>query len=125
MIVSDKFIKIYQDFNVVSQIKEMTELSEEELLLILIVTFRTYSHTDVVMETFKYFQTELEYIDSVLFDSNLTDKEKLRRREIILDSYLDTDKIFDVDGNPLPEPTTEKEAIDKRRLFNLNNILNS
>jgi hypothetical protein len=125
MIVSDKFIKIYQDFNVVSQIKEMTELSEEELLLLLIVTFRTYSHTDVVMETFKYFQTELEYIDSVLFDSNLTDKEKLRRREIILDSYLDTDKIFDVDGNPLPKPTTEEEAIDKRRLFNLNNILNS
>jgi hypothetical protein len=125
MIVSDKFIKIYQDFNVVSQIKEMTELSEEELLLILIVTFRTYSHTDVVMETFKYFQTELEYIDSVLFDSNLTDKEKLRRREIILDSYLDTDKILDGYGNLLPKPTTEEEAIDKRRLFNLNNILNS
>jgi hypothetical protein len=125
MIVSDKFIKIYQDFNVVSQIKEMTELSEEELLLILIVTFRTYSHTDVVMETFKYFQTELEYIDSVLFDSNLTDKEKLRRREIILDSYLDTDKILDGYGNLLSKPTTEEEAIDKRRLFNLNNILNS
>jgi hypothetical protein len=125
MIVSDKFIKIYQDFNVVSQIKEMTELSEEELLLILIVTFRTYSHTDVVMETFKYFQNELEYIDSVLFDNNLTDKEKLRKREIILDRYLDTDKILDGYGNLLPEPTTEEEAIDKRRLFNLNNILNS
>jgi hypothetical protein len=125
MIVSNKFIKIYQNFNVVSQIKEMTELSEEELLLLLIVTFRTYSYTDIVMETFKYFQTELEYIDSVMFDENLTDQEKLRMREIILDRYLDTDKILDVDGNPLPEPTTEKEAIDKRRLFNLKNILNS
>jgi hypothetical protein len=125
IIVTDKFMEIYQNFNVVPQIEKMLELSRDELLLLLIVTFRTYNYTDVVMKTFKYFEVELNYIDSVMFDSKITDPGKLKMREIILERYLDIDRIYDSNENPLPRATSEEEAINIRRSLNLNNILNS
>lgn len=125
IIVTDKFMEIYQNFNVVPQIEKMLELSRDELLLLLIVTFRTYNYTDVVMKTFKYFEVELNYIDSVMFDSKITDPGKLKMREIILERYLDIDRIYDSNENPLPRATLEEEAINIRRSLNLNNILNS
>lgn len=125
IIVTDKFMEIYQNFNVVPQIEKMLELSRDELLLLLIVTFRTYNYTDVVMKTFKYFEVELNYIDSVMFDSKITDPGKLKMREIILEKYLDIDSIYDSNENPLPRSTSEEEAINIRRSLNLNNILNS
>jgi hypothetical protein len=125
IIVTDKFMEIYQNFNVVPQIEKMLELSRDELLLLLIVTFRTYNYTDVVMKTFKYFEVELNYIDSVMFDSKITDPGKLKMREIILEKYLDIDRIYDSNENPLPRATSEEEAINIRRSLNLNNILNS
>jgi hypothetical protein len=125
IVVSDKFIEIYKNFNVVLQISKMTELSREELLLMLVVTFRVYDYNDVVMTTYKHYEKDLSYIDSVMFDSKLTDPEKIKMREIILENYLETDKIFDKFDNLLPEATTEEEAINLRRLLNINNILNS
>jgi hypothetical protein len=125
VIVSNKFIEIYKNFNVVSQIKQMEELSREELLLLLIITFRTYEFTDLVTKTYKYFEDELLYIDSCLFDYKLKDPDKLKMREVISDRYLDSEKIFDEQDNPLPPPTTEEDAKNIRRLLKLNNILNS
>jgi hypothetical protein len=125
IVVSDKFIEIYKNFNVVPQISKMMELSREELLLMLVVTFRVYDYNDVVMTTYKHYEKDLSYIDSVMFDSKLTDPEKIKMREIILENYLETDKIFDKFDNLLPEATTEEEAINLRRLLNINNILNS
>lgn len=125
VIVSKMFIEIYKNFNVTTQIKQMQELSREELLLMLIVTFRCYQYTNVVTETYKYFEDDLIFIDNVMFADKLKDPDKLKMREIIFDRFLDVDKIFDEDDNPLPEPTTEEEAINIRRSLNINNILNS
>lgn len=47
--VSDLFVKIYENFNVVDQVENMNNLSEEELYLLLVYVLDRHSDEDPVV----------------------------------------------------------------------------
>ena len=117
--VSDKFVEIYKNFNVVSQIENMRTLSKKELYLLLLICFDKHSDEDPVsIFNFSSFKDEA----LLLFDV-MDDKDTLGRsddyiiKELIEESgdkYIETDNIIDFNGNPLPKVLSKDEVRDAK-----------
>ena len=119
--VSNEFVDIFKNFNVVNKVDEMKALSKRELYLLLTVCLDKHDDDQpTVVYNFQPFREQV----MELFEIQ-DDKETLNPvlEELIKESgdkYIETDNIIDFDGNKLPDPLTKEEVRDAKI-----NIINS
>jgi type IV secretory pathway VirB4 component len=115
LIVSDEFINIYKNFNVIDQIENMKKLSRKELFLLLIFSLDKHSDEDpVVIHNLQPFKEECMLIFDLQDDKEVDNEYIKELVELTDDKYIDTDVIVDTDGNKLPEPLTKEEVRDAK-----------
>jgi len=115
LIVSNKFVEIFRNFNVFDQTEKIKELSRRELYLLLVVCLD--KHDDllpVVKYNFQPFRDEIMEIFDIQDDKETTNDTILDLIKESGDKYIETDNILDVDGNKLPEPYTKEEVRDAK-----------
>jgi hypothetical protein len=113
--VSDEFISIYKNFNVLDQIKNMKRLSKKELLLLLLLCIDKHSDEDpVVIHNLKPFREECMLIFNLQDDKEIDNRHIKELIHLTDDQYIDTDILRDANGNKLPEPLTKQEARDAK-----------
>ena len=112
IIVSNEFVDIFRNFNVVDKIEEMKLLSKRELYLLLTVCFDKHDEDQpTVIHNFLEFKDYIMEIND-LFENNKTDNPILI--ELSEGGYIETDNIVDEMGNDLPTPLTKEEIRDVR-----------
>jgi hypothetical protein len=112
IIVSNEFVDIFRNFNVVDKIEEMKLLSKRELYLLLTVCFDKHDEDQpTVIHNFLEFKDYIMEIND-LFENNKTDNSILI--ELSEGGYIETDNIVDENGNGLPTPLTKEEIRDVR-----------
>lgn len=119
--VSNEFVDIFKNFNVVNKVEEMKALSKKELYLLL--TLCLDKHDDeqpTVVYNFQPFREEVMELFEIQDDKETLNSVLLELIEESGDKYIETDNIVDVDGNKLPEPMTKEEVRDAKI-----NIINS
>jgi hypothetical protein len=113
--VSDLFTKIYENFNVVTQVDEMKKLSRRELYLLLTVCLDKHSDEDtVVVHNFTPFKDECMKIFDIQDDISTEDVDIKSLIEETGDKYIETENIVDFNGNPLKEPLTKEQVRDAK-----------
>jgi len=113
--VSNEFVSIYKNFNVLDQIDNMKKLTKNELYLLL--TFCLDKHSDedpVVIHNLLPFKEECMMIFDIQDDKEVDNEYIKNLVEITDDKYIDTDVIVDTYGNKLPEPLTKEEVRDAK-----------
>lgn len=112
IIVSNEFVDIFRNFNVVDKIEEMKLLSKRELYLLLTVCLDKHDEDQpTVIHNFLEFKDYIMEIND-LFENNKTDNPILI--ELSEGGYIETDNIVDEMGNDLPTPLTKEEIRDVR-----------
>jgi hypothetical protein len=111
LVVSNEFVDIFRNFNVVDKIEEMKSLSKRELYLLLTVCLDKHDEEPTVIHNFMEFKDYIIEMND-LFEFNKTDNPILI--ELIEGGYIETDNIVDEMGNPLPTPLTKEEIRDVR-----------
>lgn len=122
LIVSNEFIDIYQNFNVVDQTEKIKNLSERERYLLIILCLDKHEDENpVVLHNFKPFREEIKEIYEVQ-DNKETKNEILL--ELIKETnhkHIESDYIRDQYGNEVPDPFDKDEVRDKK-IDIINNI---
>jgi len=109
--VSDLFVKIYENFNVVDQVENMNNLSEEELYLLLVYVLDRHSDEDpVVVHNLQPFKDKVMEIYDIQDDKETTNTILLELIEKTGDKYIETDYILNTSGEKLREPLTKTEV---------------
>ena len=115
IIVSDLFVDIYRNFNVVTQVDRMRQLSKKELFLLLTLCLDKHMDEDpVVMFNFKEFKSESTILYEVQDDKISEDADILELIKESGDKYIETDNIVDSKGSKLPDPLTKEEVRDAK-----------
>jgi hypothetical protein len=113
--VSNEFVDIYKNFNVVSQVDNMKKLSKRELYLLLTVCLDKFSDEDPVINyNFQPFKTEVMEIFDVQDDKDPISQYLIELIEESGDKYIETDNIVDDKGEKLPDPLTKEEVRDAK-----------
>lgn len=113
--VSDEFVSIYKNFNVLDQVDNMKKLSSKELYLLL--TFCLDKHSDedpVVTHNLLPFREECLMIFDIQDDKEVDNDIIKELVNITGDKYIDTDVIVDTNGSELPGPLTKDEVRDAK-----------
>ena len=109
--VSDLFVKIYENFNVVDQIENMNNLSEEELYLLLVYVLDRHSDEDpVVVHNLQPFKEKVMEIYELQDDKETTNPVLLTLVEKTGDKYIETDYVVNSLGEKLKDPLTKEEV---------------
>jgi hypothetical protein len=119
--VSNEFVDIFKNFNVINKVEEMKSLSKKELYLLL--TLCLDKHDDeqpTVVYNFQPFRDEVMELFEIQEEKETLNPVLQELIEESGDKYIETDNIVDVDGNQLPEPLTKEEVRDVKI-----NIINS
>jgi hypothetical protein len=119
--VSNEFVDIFKNFNVINKVEEMKALSKKELYLLL--TLCLDKHDDgqpTVVYNFQPFREQVMELFEIQDDKETLNPVLQELIEESGDKYIETDNIVDVDGNKLPEPLTKEEVRDAKI-----NIINS
>ena len=119
--VSNEFVDIFKNFNVINKVEEITSLSKKELYLLL--TLCLDKHDDgqpTVVYNFQPFREQVMELFEIQDDKETLNPVLQGLIEESGDKYIETDNIVDVDGNKLPEPLTKEEVRDAKI-----NIINS
>jgi hypothetical protein len=112
LVVSNEFVDIFRNFNVVDKIEEMKLLSKRELYLLLTVCLDKHDEDQpTVIHNFLEFKDYIMEIND-LFENNKADNPILI--ELSEGGYIETDNIVDEMGNDLPTPLTKEEIRDVR-----------
>ena len=115
LIVSEQFVEIFKNFNVVTQVEEMKKLSKRELYLLLTVCLDKFSDEDPVVNfNFQPFEKEVMEIFDIQDDKDATDTELISLIDESGDKYIETDYIITNNGDKLPEPLTKEEVRDAK-----------
>ena len=113
--VSDLFVDIYKNFNVVTQIEKMKQLSKREQFLLLLVCLDKHSDEDpVVVHNFTDFKDECMQIFDIQDDKETNDETLKSLIEETGDKYIETDNLICQNGDPLPSPFTKEEVRDAK-----------
>ena len=113
--VSDLFVKIYENFNVVDQVENMNNLSEEELYLLLVYVLDRHSDEDpIVIHNLTPFKEKAMEIYELQDDKETTNTILLELIEKTGDKYIETDYVVDKNGNKLKDPLTKTEVRDAK-----------
>ena len=119
--VSNEFVDIFKNFNVINKVEEIKSLSKKELYLLL--TLCLDKHDDgqpTVVYNFQPFREQVMELFEIQDDKETLNPVLQELIEESGDTYIETDNIVDVDGNKLPEPLTKEEVRDAKI-----NIINS
>jgi phage terminase large subunit-like protein len=113
--VSDLFVEIYTNLNVLSQLENMKKLSKKELYLLLIVALDKHSDDDPVVlhNLLPWKDTALEIFD-LQEDKECTIPELIELVEETGDKYIDVTIIVDSNGNKLKDPLSKEEVRDAK-----------
>jgi len=115
LIVSEQFVEIFKNFNVVTQVEEMKQLSKRELYLLLTVCLDKFSDEDPVVNfNFQPFKEEVMEIFDIQDDKDATDTDLVSLIDESGDKYIETDYIINNNGDKLPEPLTKEEVRDAK-----------
>lgn len=115
LVVSEQFVDIFKNFNVVTQVEEMKKLSKRELYLLLTVCLDKFSDEDPVVNfNFQPFKEEVMEIFDVQDDKDSTNQTLLDLISESGDKYIETDYIVDNKGEKLPDPLTKEEVRDAK-----------
>lgn len=115
--VSDLFVDIFLNFNVVSQTEKIKKLNREERLILLILSADVFSEeNNIVIQNFEPFKEELILINDSL------EKEYIEDQELKMAISVDIFKLRN-NGEGIPKPLSEEEATIKRRDIEISNIL--
>jgi hypothetical protein len=115
IVVSDEFVNIYKNFNILSQVDEMNKLDKRELYLLL--TFSLDKHSDedpVVVFNFKEFEDKVMEIYGIMNDEGTSNVHLMKLIEETGDRYIETDNIVDKNGNNLREPLNKVEVREEK-----------
>lgn len=115
MKVSNDFIDIFKNFNVVNMVDKMKLLSKKELYLLL--TLCLDKHDDeqpTVVYNFQPFREQVMELFEIQDDKETLNPILQELIEETGDKYIETDNIVDSDGNKLPEPMTKEEVRDAK-----------
>ncbi len=119
--VSNEFVDIFKNFNVVNKVEEMKALSKKELYLLL--TLCLDKHDDeqpTVVYNFQPFREQVMELFEIQDDKETLNPVLKELIEESGDKYIETDNIVEETGNKLPEPLTKEEVRDVKI-----NIINS
>ena len=113
--VSNEFVDIYTNFNVVTQVEKMKQLTKRELYLLLTVCLDKFSDEDpVVKHNLLPFKEEIMNIFDVQDDKEATDPILIDLITESGDKYIETDYIVYNDDQKLPEPLNKEEVRDAK-----------
>ncbi len=113
VVVSEDFVNIYKNFNVVNQVENMKRLSERELYLLLTVCLD--KHDDdlaVVKYNFQPFREQAMEIFDIQDDKKTSNSTLLSLIDETGSEYIETSDIVSESGESLPEPYTKEEIRD-------------
>jgi len=113
--VSNEFVDIFSNFNVVTQVEKMKQLTKRELYLLLTVCLDKFSDEDpVVKHNLLPFKEEIMSIFDVQDDKEATDPILIDLITESGDKYIETDYIVYNDDQKLPEPLNKEEVRDAK-----------
>ena len=113
--VSNEFVDIFSNFNVVTQVEKMKQLTKRELYLLLTVCLDKFSDEDpVVKHNLLPFKEEIMNIFDVQDDKDATDPILIDLITESGDKYIETDYIVYNDDQKLPDPLTKDEVRDAK-----------
>jgi hypothetical protein len=121
LVVSELFVDIYKNFNVVNKVEEMKALSKKELYLLLTVCLDKHDDEQpTVVYNFQPFRDEVMELFEIQDDKETHNPVLEELIKESGDKYIETDNIVDVDDSKLPAPLTKEEVRDAKI-----NIINS
>ena len=113
--VSKDFVDIYTNFNVVTQVEKMKQLTKRELYLLLTVCLDKFSDEDpVVKYNLLPFKEEIMSIFDIQDDKDATDPILIDLITESGDKYIETDYIVYNDDQKLPDPLTKDQVRDAK-----------
>jgi hypothetical protein len=113
--VSNEFVDIFSNFNVVTQVEKMKQLTKRELYLLLTVCLDKFSDEDpVVKHNLLPFKEEIMNIFDVQDDKDAIDSVLIDLITESGDKYIETDHIVYNDDQKLPEPLNKEEVRDAK-----------
>ena len=128
--VSDLFVDIFQNINVVTQIERMRELERKELLLLLTLSIAMIDTSLVFVENVRPFKDECFVIrDSLPQNRGKVDVTDIDIIKLIEESSgddlnsIDPNEIRDQLGNKLPKLLSNEEALIRGRELRIDNII--
>lgn len=113
--VSNEFVDIFSNFNVVTQVEKMKQLTKRELYLLLTVCLDKFSDEDpVVKHNLLPFKEEIMNIFDVQDDKEATEQVLIDLITESGDKYIETDNIVYNDDQKLPDPLNKEEVRDAK-----------
>jgi hypothetical protein len=113
VVVSEDFVKIYKNFNVINQVENMKSLSERELYLLLTVCLDKHDdELSTVKYNFQPFKDQVMEIFDIQDDKETTNQILLELIDETGSKYIETSDIVGPDEEKLPEPYTKEEIRD-------------
>lgn len=115
VVVSDDFLDIYKNFNVVSQVEKMKQLPKKELYLLLTLCLDKFSNEDVVVRhNILPFKDECLELFELQDDKETTNTELLELVKETGDKYIETDYVIDSKGEKMPDPLGKEDVRDAK-----------
>jgi hypothetical protein len=113
--VTNEFVDIFSNFNVVTQVEKMKQLTKRELYLMLTVCLDKFSDEDpVVKHNLLPFKEEIMNIFDVQDDKEATDSVLIDLISESGDKYIETDYIVYNNDQKLPDPLTKDQVRDAK-----------
>ena len=113
--VSNEFVDIFSNFNVVTQVEKMKQLTKRELYLLLTVCLDKFSDEDpVVKYNLLPFKEEIMSIFDIQDDKDATDPILIDLITESGDKYIETDNIVYNNDQKLPDPLTKDQVRDAK-----------
>ena len=113
VVVSEDFVNIYKNFNVINQVENIKSLSDRELYLLLTVCLDKHDdELSTVKYNFQPFKNEVMEIFDIQDDKETTNQVLLKLIDETGSQYIETSDIVGPDDNKLPDPYTKEEVRD-------------
>jgi len=113
--VSNEFVDIFKNFNVINKVEEMKTLSKKELYLLLTVCLDKHDDEQpTVVYNFQPFREQVMELFEIQNDKETLNPILQQLIDESGDKYIETDCIVDEMGNKLPEPMTKEEVRDAK-----------
>jgi hypothetical protein len=123
--ISDEVLYCYKYINVILLEKEIQKLNQLDRYILFLLCVDFYNIVDDYYFDRNLFllSDEAQEIYDIQNDKSINSSIYIKKLQDMLgDKYMSFDKIYLKDGSELPKATSEQEAIQLRRNFNLDKI---
>jgi hypothetical protein len=113
VVVSEDFVNIYKNFNVINQVENIKSLSDRELYLLLTVCLDKHDdELSTVKYNFQPFKNEVMEIFDIQDDKETANQVLLKLIDETGSQYIETSDIVGPNDEKLPDPYTKEEVRD-------------